>query len=104
MPISSPIDWADLSGLDKVVAIFGVGENVVIVETSDGREIRITAWRDLKTGDYVADFERRGIVHAGAGKEFHVWSHTTAYGRHPAPSLQACLEAAVHEVDRMHVY
>jgi hypothetical protein len=103
--ISSPIDWADLSGLDKVVAIYGVGENTVIVETNDSREIRITAWKDLKTGDYLPDFERRGTVHAGGGKEFHVWSHTTVYGRpEPAPSLQACLEAAVHQVDRMHVY
>jgi hypothetical protein len=82
-----------------------VGENVVIVETSDHREIRITAWRDLRTGNYVADFERRGTVHAGGGKEFHVWAHTTAYARpDAAPSLQACLEAAVHEVDRMQVY
>jgi len=82
-----------------------VGENVVIVETSDRREIRITAWRDLKTGNYVADFERRGNVHAGGGKGFHVWAHTTAYPKpDAAPSLQACLEAAVHEVDRMHVY
>jgi len=77
----------------------------VIVETNDSREIRITAWKDLKTGDYLPDFERRGTVHAGGGKEFHVWSHTTVYGRpEPAPSLQACLEAAVHQVDRMHVY
>ena len=82
-----------------------MGENVVIVETNDRREIRITAWRDLKTGNYLADFERRGTVHTGGGKEFHVWAHTTAYAKlEGAPSLQACLEAAVHEVDRMHVY
>jgi hypothetical protein len=100
---SSFIDWADLSGLDKIVAIFSVGDNVVIVETSDGREIRITAWRDLKGGRYNADFERRGTLKA-EGREYHVWAHTTAYGNVDGDNLQGCLEEAVLQVDRVHVY
>ena len=100
---SSYIDWADLSGLDKIVAVFGVGNNVVVVETSDGREIRITAWRDLKDGRYSADFERRGTVR-NDGREFHLWAHTTAYGTVSSDSLQGCLESAVLQVDRVHVY
>jgi len=100
---ASFIDWADLSGLDKVVVVFGVGNNIVVVETSDGREIRITAWRDLRDGRYVADFERRGTVKSD-GREFHVWSQTSAYGTISGESLQGCLEAAVLQVDRVHVY
>ena len=37
---ASFIDWADLSGLDKVVAIYGVGNNVVIDYGLWGRDER----------------------------------------------------------------
>ena len=97
------IDWADLSGLDKVVAAYGVGNNCIVVETSDNRHIRISAWRDLRTGRYVAHFERRGGVKAG-GRELQVWAHTTAYGDCTGDGLQSCLEAAVLAVDRLQVY
>ena len=99
----SYIDWADLSGLDKVVAAYGVGTNCIIVETSDNRHVRITAWRDLRTGRYVADFERRGGVKTG-GRELQVWAHTSAYGECTGDGLQSCLEAAVLAVDRLQVY
>jgi hypothetical protein len=95
-------DWDDLSGLERIVAAYQVAENSVVVETDEGREIRITAWRDLSTGDYVAEFERRGLV-AGAGHECRAWVHTPAYRRCVADELEACLEAAILEVDRIHV-
>jgi hypothetical protein len=97
------IDWADLSGLDRVVAVYGIGDNVLVVETSDGREVRITARRDLRTGRFNADFERRGTVRSG-GQEFSVWAHTSAYGHCEGDGLQACLEEAVLQVDRLHLY
>jgi len=99
----SYIDWADLSGLDKVVAAYGIGDNCIIVETSDNRHVRITAWRDLRSGKYVADFERRGGVKTG-GRELQVWAHTTAYGECTGDGLQSCLEAGVLAVDRLQVY
>jgi hypothetical protein len=99
----SYIDWADLSGLDQVVTVYGIGDSVLVVETSDGRQIRIAAWRDLRANEYVADFERRGNVKSGA-RDYHVWAQTSAYGRVTGKDLQSCLEAAVLAVDRIHVY
>ena len=99
----SYVDWDELSGLDKIVTIYQVGTNQIVLETNEGREVRITAWFDRRNGQYVADFERRCAVTSG-GTKFHVWSHTPAYARCVADDLVACLEAAILAVDRLHVY
>jgi hypothetical protein len=98
----SYVDWDDLSGLDKIVAIYQVGDSCVVVETSEGREIRITAWLDRRTRQYVADFERRSA--APGGGQLKVWAHTPAYARCVADDLLGCLEAAILAVDRVPVY
>ena len=97
------VDWDDLAGLDRIVAIYEVGEKSVVVETSEGREIRITAWLDRRADQYVADFERRSVVTNGT-QHFHVWAQSPAYARCVADNLQACLRAAVLAVDRVTVY
>ena len=97
------VDLTDLSGLDKIVAAYEVGDDCVIVHTVDARDIRITAWRNLATGEYVADFERRSTIKSGS-KEMQVWAHTPAYARCTGEDRQSCLEAAVLEVDRVHLY
>jgi hypothetical protein len=99
----SYVDWDDLSGLDKIIAIYQVGDSCVVVETNEGREIRITAWLDRRTRQYVADFERRGAV-PGGGQQFRVWAHTPAYPRCVADDVLGCLEAAILAVDRVPVY
>ena len=99
----SYVDWDDLAGLDKIVAIYQIGANTVVVETTEGREIRITAWFDRQTGQYVADFERRSTVTSG-GQQLRVWAHTPAYARCVAEDLVGCLEAAILAVDRVPVY
>jgi hypothetical protein len=93
----------DLAGLDKIVAAYAVGDDCVIVHTADARDIRITAWRNLADGEYVADFERRSAIKSGS-KEMQVWAQTRAYGRCTGEDRQSCLEAAVLEVDRVHLY
>jgi hypothetical protein len=97
------VDWEELSGLDRIVAAYEVSDRAIVVETSDGREIRIAAWRDLGTGQYVSDYERRSVIRYG-GKEFRVWAHTPAYRRCTADDVASCLEAAVLEVDRINLY
>jgi hypothetical protein len=97
------VDWDELSGLDRVAAIRQCGTNVVLVETRDGREIKITAWFDRHAGRYIADFERRANVSSG-GQQVRVWAQTPAYARCVADDLIGCLEAAVLEVDRLPVY
>jgi hypothetical protein len=97
------VDWDDLSGLDRILAIYQLGPNTVVVETKENRQIRITAWFDRRGGRYVADFERRTEVMSG-GNKVRVWAHTPAYPPCESPDLVGCLEAAVVEVDRMPVY
>ena len=99
----SYVDWDELSGLDKIVTIYQVGTNTVVVETNEGREVRITAWFDRRTGEYVADFERRSAVTIG-GQQVRVWAHTPAYALCASDDLLDCLETAIVGVDRLHVY
>jgi hypothetical protein len=97
------VDWEDVSGLDKIVAVYEVGDRSIVVETRDNREIRITAWRDLGTGRYVADYERRSVVKSG-NKEVRVWAQTRAYQQCTGDDVASCLEAAVFAVDRTNVF
>ena|SRR5437773_1808950 len=99
----SYVDWEELSGLDRIVAAYEVSDRSIVLETTDGREIRITAWRDLGTGQYVSDYERRSAIKS-AGKEFRVWAHTPAYKRCTGDDVASCLEASTLEVDRINVY
>jgi hypothetical protein len=99
----SYVDWDDLSGLDKIAVIYQVGANTVVLETTEGREIRITAWFDRRTGEYVADFEKRCAM-GGGGQQLRVWAQTPAYARCASDDLIGCLEAAILAVDRLSVY
>src|SRR5213079_829236 len=87
----SSVDWDELSGLDRVVAIYQIGTNIVVVETCENREVRISAWFDRRTGRYIADFERRSAVSSG-GQQVRVWAHTPAYPRCVGDDLVGCLE------------
>jgi hypothetical protein len=93
------VDWDELSGLERVVAIHQAGTNTLRVETRDNREVRITAWFDRHTGRYVAEFEKRTAIKSG-GQQLRVWAHTPAYAKCVADDLVTCLEAAILEVDR----
>jgi hypothetical protein len=99
----SSVDWDELSGLDRINSIYQIGPNVVVLETTDSREVKISAWFDRRTGQYVADFEKRCTVSNG-GTQMRVWAHTPAYPRCIAGDLVGCLEEAILEVDRMPVY
>jgi len=97
------VDWDELSGLDRIVAIFKVSANSLVVQTVDGREVRITAWLDCATGHYLADFERRSDITSGS-RQLRVWAHTPAYAKCGSDDLAGCLEAAILMVDRVPVY
>ena len=62
------VDWDELSGLDRVVAIRQAGPNILLVETKDGREVRITAWFERHTGRYVAEFDKLTTITNGGQK------------------------------------
>ena len=99
----SYVDWDELSGLDKVAVIYQIGTNTIVIETTEGREVKVTAWFDRRTGEYVADFEKRCSVGSG-GQQLRVWAHTPAYARCASDDLVGCLEAAILAVDRLSVY
>jgi hypothetical protein len=99
---AATVDWTDLAGLDQIVKAHLIGINTVVAELADGREVRITAWLDLSTGRYAAEFERRTAL-SSAGRTLYVWAKTPAYMPTIADDAQSCLEAAVIEVDRRRV-
>ncbi len=101
--LSSALDWEELSGLERIAAAYAIGEHSVVVETTGGREIRITAWYDRARDQYIAEYERRSVVKSG-GHDFRVWAQTPAYKRCTADDAASCLEAAVLEVDRTNVF
>jgi len=96
-------DGNDLAAFDKIVAAFEVGANSVVVETCDGREIRITAWRDLNTHRYVSAYERRTKIKSGM-QDVQVWAQSPAYKQCIADDAESCLEAALLEVDRARLF
>ena len=101
--LSSAVDLEELSGLDRIASAYAIGDHSVVVETTDGREIRITAWYDRAKDNYVAEYERRSVVKSGS-HDFRVWAQTPAYKRCTADDAASCLEAAALEVDRVNVY
>lgn len=93
----------DFSSFDGLVAAYQVGPQTVAVETKEGREIRISAKRDLATSEFVSEYERRSILMI-AGNAYHVWARTTAYPPCRADDAGTCLEAAMHEVSQTSVH
>jgi len=100
---STALDWQELSGLERITSAYAIGDHSVVVETTDGREIRITALHDRARDKYISDYERRSVLKS-AGNDLRVWAQTPAYKRCTADDAASCLEAAVLEVDRINVY
>jgi hypothetical protein len=93
----------DFYRLDGLKVAYEISPQCIVVETNEGREIRITVRRNLNTGEYVSEYERRGSV-TSEGNKYQVWMLTPAYQPCTADDLGACLDAAVLEVNSVHVY
>ena len=98
------VDWDELSGLDKVVTIYQVGTNTVVVDTCDGREVKITAWFDRRKGRVRRRL--RAPLHRDERRKDSCRSgRRRTPTRAPRPTISiGCLEAAILAVDRLHVY
>ena len=88
----------DLSGLEHLTGIHQLGGRSLLAETGDGRQVRISASRDPSTGEFVSGYERESLIRS-EGDEYRVWELTTSYRAHSATDVEACLEAALAEVD-----
>src|SRR5256886_16102317 len=91
--LSSAIDLEELSGLDRIASAYAIGDHSVVVETTDGREIRITAWYDRARNRYVSEYERRSVVKSG-GDDFCVLAQNPAFKPCPAGGRASCLADA----------
>ena len=75
----------------------------MIVKTTEGREIRITILRDMRTGRYLSGHERLSPL-TGRGNDYPVWTKTPAYRSCTAADLDDCLDAALREVSAVRLY
>jgi hypothetical protein len=96
------LDWDELSGLERIVTTYADGDHSVVLESTDGREVRITAARPGRR-PVRQQYERRGVIRSG-GQELRIWAQTPAYRRCTADDAASCVEAAALQVDRVNVY
>src|SRR2546421_11310653 len=75
---SSTLDWDELAGLDRIVTAYAIGDHSVVFETTEGREIRITAWHDRAPDKNVSEYKRRSAVKSG-GQDLRVWGQPPPY-------------------------
>ena len=93
---------SDGSRLPGINAAYVVGPQTVVVETEEGQEVRITARRDVSTGEYHSEYEWRAAVPA-RGNVYHVWTKTDSHPTCVSADLDDCLEAAVRAVGVRHL-
>src|SRR5256885_12331888 len=98
--LSSAIDLEELSGLDRIASAYAIGDHSVVVETTDGREIRVTAWYDRARNRYVSEYERRSVVKSG-GDDFRVWAQKPGFKPRTADDAASRLGAAALQGDRV---
>src|SRR5256885_11010107 len=100
--LSSAIDLEELSGLDRIASAYAIGDHSVVVETTDGREIRITAWYDRARNRYVSEYERRSVVKSG-GHDFCLWGPKPAYKPRTTPDPASRPEAPLLQGGRRNI-
>src|SRR5256885_16732590 len=88
---SSTLDWDELAGLDRIVTAYAIGDHSVVLETTEGREIRVTAWHDRARSRYVSEYERRSVVQSGGAEPSGAGANPpvkrgTARGRADSPA------------------
>jgi hypothetical protein len=91
----------DLSGF---VTIYRIGRERLDLRTNEGREVRITAKQDVRTGKYRAAYERRTIVKNDDGVLVQVWTPTPVYGPMISADPETCLRRAAEDVAKLRVY
>ena len=83
----------DLSGLRTIVSLHQAGSRSLIVDTADGRRLRVSVSRSSDSGRFVAAYESLGAM-SWNGKEIPVWRLTESY-RASGVTIEECLEAGV---------
>src|SRR2546430_13671012 len=101
--LSSALDLDELSGLDRIATAYAIGDHSVVVETTDGREIRVTAWYDRARNRYVSEYERRSVVKSG-GHDLCGWAPKPAFQPFTADDAASCPGTARLAVDPVQLH
>lgn len=102
-PAPSPNAPFDLVALDRIERVNQVGSQTVVAYTTEGREVRITAKHDLRSGKFQAEYEHRVALKAG-GKTLMIWALTSAHAPVNGADANTCLDLALRDVNRLHLY
>ncbi len=87
----------------EVAEIWGISSNSIVLNMVDGREVKITASHNIKSGaipQYYADYEERVEFEIG-GKIYKVWAEAT-YPWQDGDTIEECLELAIRWVVNPH--
>jgi hypothetical protein len=93
------LDLSSLNGLD----VYQIGRETLVVHTTEGREVRITAKHDLRKGTYRAEYERRARLQNG-GTTYSVWALTPAHEPFVNADPEICLQQALRNINKLHLF
>jgi len=88
----------DLSGVRNLAGVHQIGGASVLVDTFDGRQVRVTASHDYETGRFVSTYEV-ARKQSWQGRDILVWENAPSYRPRRGAHVEDCLEAALAEVD-----
>lgn len=94
----------DLGNMPALECVYRIGDETLDLRTCEGRELRIIAKQDLRTGEYRAEYERRTTIKNCDGTTCHVWTTTTVYGPMISADVETCLRRALADVTKVHVF
>jgi hypothetical protein len=92
----------DLSSLNGLSA-YQIGRETLVVHTTEGREVRITAKHDLRTGTYRAEYERRARLLNG-DTTYSVWALTPAHKPCVTADPETCLQQALRDINKVQLF
>lgn len=83
----------------EVIEIWGCSPNSIILNMTDGRQVKITALHNIKSGatpSYYADFEQRVEIEHN-GETYRVWADVS-YPWQVGETIESCLISAIGSV------
>lgn len=87
----------------EVMEIWGCSSNSIILNMEDGREVKITALHNIKSGaqpNYFASYEERVEIKAN-GHTYKVWMEAS-YSWQDGATIEECLRRAIRWVINPH--
>jgi len=93
-----PTPRLDLTALENILHIEEAGTSGLIVDTADGRRLRVSANKEPGSGLFFASYETLGAFNRRE-REILAWQPTSSYGAAVANTVEECLEATLAEIE-----